>query len=151
MADLMMRNGRPKRKVVMEFELEKNKRRRDAKPPNKKAKKSLGPAVNLRNVAVLVWPGTLLAAEQEKEFEKWIKDEIGAVATVLGVVKTLPGQGGPGGRSDLFFTIRTSDIVNFALWRLQYGMRWWEDVVDNGGSDIYPISTIPFRRLLLLD
>ena len=50
--------------------------------------------------------------------------------------KTLAGQGGEGGRNDLLVYIHADDVGKFALWRLQYGMSWWEDYVVNNASII---------------
>lgn len=51
---------------------------------------------------------------------------------IIGVVKTVTG------RFDFFFCINNKDVDRFALWRLQYGMRWWEDICANNDHKQYP-------------
>jgi hypothetical protein len=56
----------------------------------------------------------------------------------VGSVTTTKGQGGPGGRHDVFLLIHESDKRTASLKRLSLGIRWWEDVLDNGGRERYP-------------
>jgi len=55
------------------------------------------------------------------------------------VVRTLPGCGGAGNRSDVFFYLHRDDVAAFALFRLlvDSSLKWWEDVVDNGQAILY--------------
>lgn len=61
---------------------------------------------------------------------------------IIGVIETLPGAGGPGGRSDLFFIVHEDDIEKLCNnQRISYGIRWWEDVLFNLSpqeQEIYP-------------
>ena len=94
---------------------------------------------------IVVWPGTVLGTEKAKEFETWIADN-GFTAKYLTEFRTLPTMGsdgkfvkGTGGRNDLLFELDDSvDTGKFSLWRLNYGMRWWEDYLDNGAYKIVP-------------
>ena len=55
-------------------------------------------------------------------------------------VKTLPDTPKctkTGDRNDIFFYIADDDIGKFAVPRLQMGIRWWEDVLGNGASNLY--------------
>lgn len=58
---------------------------------------------------------------------------------------TLPTPGAPdtggrhmGGRRDILFYVHDDDTMKFAVPRLQFGIRWWEDILGNGHD-----STIP--------
>lgn len=81
-----------------------------------------------------VWPGTILKLKEVDEFTEFVLEELGARSKVVGCVVTGPGDGGPGGRTDLFFLVHSEDIEKFAVRRLKLGMRWWEDV----DTSIYP-------------
>ena len=92
---------------------------------------------------VCVWPG--LVVETKEEALDWFKDELGVDITIIGIVTTLPDAGDrhlenppTGGRTDFFFRVSNKDISKFAFARLQFGIRWWEDVFFNKGQDIYP-------------
>jgi len=95
---------------------------------------------------VVVWPGTVLEAEQVPEFKQWIMDEFRTRAQFLETILTAPDirNGAPvegtGGRSDLFFAIHKDDVGKFAIPRFDYGMRWVEDMVAsiNGGCVLWP-------------
>ncbi len=57
---------------------------------------------------------------------------------IIGTATTLPDledQDHPapetGGRHDFFFSFHNLDIMRVAVPRLAFGVRWWEDVVDN--------------------
>lgn len=88
---------------------------------------------------LVVWEGTVLRPDEIPDFLEFLKTECGAAhgARVLGSVDTLPGHGGPGGRTDLFFAVKETDIPVFALRRLRFEMRWWTDVAASGG-ELYP-------------
>lgn len=81
--------------------------------------------------------GVIVGDENVVEFEKFILDEFGCRVKYECEVKTLPGQGGEGGRNDLFFYIHSEDIGKFAVPRLSAGIRWWEDVLLNGNGELY--------------
>jgi len=84
---------------------------------------------------VVVWPGTTVPEGDEAEFEAFIKDEFGIDAQYLEQIKTKKSPNGPGGRIDLFFAVK-GDISKFAVKRLQYGMRWLEDVLSEVNYDM---------------
>ena len=41
-----------------------------------------------------------------------------------------------GGRHDFFFSFHNLDIMRVAVPRLAFGVRWWEDVVDNEWNNL---------------
>ena len=61
--------------------------------------------------------------------------------------KTLPGQGGDGGRSDLMFEMDMESISRGALhpWHLNGMFRWAEDYYDSS-KDIIPTEKIPLFK-----
>ena len=85
-----------------------------------------------------VLQGCLMPEGGAKELEKFFKDEMGVRVKFENQVKTLPDETGPGGRNDLFFYIHDDDIGKFAVPRLSMGIRWYEDVLGNGGGKLYP-------------
>jgi len=85
---------------------------------------------------VVVWPGTVVEEGQDSAFEIFLKDEFDVEATYLETFVTLPNVDklgraliGAGGRKDAVFAVKNKDIQKFSSRRLEYGMRWWEDVV----------------------
>jgi hypothetical protein len=103
-------------------------------------------------VQVCVWPGTLVGKEKIKEFEAFMKTTFGARVKYLEEIITCPDMknGHPvpktGGRSDVFFSIHNADISKFAVARLQYGIRWVEDVLANEGkTSVYPESVLKYK------
>ena len=93
--------------------------------------------------ALLVWPKVYIRNKDERrDFQtRGFKDffpDTKHEPVVIGNVITLPGEGGPGGRSDLFFWVHESDVPLFAAARFKYGIRWWQDVYGNHGEHIYP-------------
>ena len=95
-----------------------------------------------------VWPGTYLGDTTVQGFEDFFKNEYGVTVKFAEEVKTLPDVEdgrvveGTGGRHDIFFYIASEDISIFAIPRLAIGIRWWEDVIGNGGGSIYPQSIL---------
>ena len=91
-----------------------------------------------------VWPGTVVGDNKkvQEDFVKFFKDELGVTVKYETEVKTLPDETGPGGRNDLFFYIADDDISKFAVPRLSMGVRWWEDVLGNGGGKLYPTEIL---------
>ena len=91
-----------------------------------------------------VWQGVEVGDEKH-ELESWIKDKFDSRVKYLTEVKTNPDVDGDGndvpdtgGRNDVFFYVHDNDINKFAVPRLQYGIRWWEDVVKyNDNSHLY--------------
>ena len=88
-----------------------------------------------------VLQGTLLPEENGvEELENFFKEKFGVTVKFETQVKTLPDTPEcteTGGRNDLFFYIADDDIGKFAVPRLQMGIRWWEDVLGNGGGNLY--------------
>ena len=95
-----------------------------------------------------VWPGTVVGDSKkvQEDFVKFFKDELGVTVKYETEVKTLPDPGDlgmkTGGRNDLFFYIADDDIMKFAIPRLNMGIRWYEDVLGNGGGDLYPTEVL---------
>ncbi len=97
---------------------------------------------------VCVFPGTLLPEDQVSQFVKYFADN-GFRVQHLETIMTEPDRdeaGAPiaetGGRSDVIFAIHDDDVVKFAIPRMQMGIRWIEDVLDNESRrtefSIYP-------------
>ena len=104
---------------------------------------------------VCVWPGTILP---ETHIEKFVKhfEENGFRIQHLETLRTGPDRSdagaeieGTGGRSDVLFAIHDEDVMKFAIPRLQMGIRWIEDVLDNEASStehsIYPDRVKEYR------
>ena len=95
-----------------------------------------------------VWPGTVVGDSKkvQEDFVKFFKDELGVTVKYETEVKTLPDPGDlgmkTGGRNDLFFYIADDDIGKFAVPRLSMGIRWYEDVLGNGGGKLYPTEVL---------
>ena len=93
-----------------------------------------------------VLQGCLMPEGGAKELESFFKDEMGVTVKFETEVKTLPDPGDlgmkTGGRNDIFFYIADDDIMKFAVPRLQMGIRWYEDVLSNGGGKLYPTEVL---------
>ena len=94
-----------------------------------------------------VWPGTVVGDSKkvQEDFVKFFKDELGVTVKYETEVKTLPDTPEctkTGGRNDLFFYIADDDIMKFAVPRLSMGIKWYEDVLDNGGVKLYPTEVL---------
>jgi hypothetical protein len=91
---------------------------------------------------LLIWPGTEFDRHKDvDQLNNFMKTVFGLTndIVVVGTIRTLPGQDGPGGRSDLFWLVHEDDTLKFGnSKRLGMGIRWWEDVFYNNGQDIYP-------------
>ena len=90
-----------------------------------------------------VLEGTIVGNSKkvQEDFIKFFKDEMGVEVKYETEVKTLPDNPEcteSGGRNDLFFYIADKDISKFAIPRLRMGIRWWEDVLNNGNGKLYP-------------
>ena len=87
-----------------------------------------------------VLQGTIMPDGGAKELENFFKEQMDVTVKFETQVKTLPDTPDcteTGGRNDLFFYIADDDIGKFAVPRLQMGIRWWEDVLGNGASNLY--------------
>ena len=92
-----------------------------------------------------VMQGCLMPKGGAKELETFFKDEMGVTVKFETEVKTLPDTPGcteTGGRNDVFFYIADDDIGKFAVPRLSMGIRWYEDVLSNGGGKLYPTEIL---------
>ena len=92
-----------------------------------------------------VWPGTVVGKDEITALEAFFKDEMGVTIKYETEVKTLPDTPEcteTGGRNDLFFYIADDDIGKFAIPRLSMGIRWYEDVLGNGGGKLYPTEVL---------
>ena len=76
---------------------------------------------------------------------EFFKDKLNTTPTIIGCVATIPSKNsegddipGTGGRVDLVFYVDGKDIPEFSGRRIEFGMRWWEDVYFNKQEDIYP-------------
>lgn len=87
-----------------------------------------------------MWESTTLGDNGVKELQQFFIDEFNTRIKFAAEVTTLPtpGQPGTGGRIDLLFYVHDEDVMKFATKRFKYGMRWWEDVIPQGGAKIYP-------------
>jgi len=93
---------------------------------------------NFNQLCVL--EGTLMPDGGSEELVKFFKDNMGVTVKFETQVETLPDTPEcteTGGRNDIFFYIADEDIAKFAVPRLQMGIRWWEDVLGNGGGKLY--------------
>jgi len=98
---------------------------------------------------VCVWPGTIVGEDVEG-LVQFMLTEFDTRIVYLEEIKTLPGDGGPGGRNDLFFAVHHNDIPKFAVPRLGLGIRWIEDAIApvNGGCALYPRRVQAYRGWL---
>jgi len=103
---------------------------------------------------VCVWPGALLPEEEIEQFVNYFS-EIGFRVQHLETIKTASDRDsrgfpveGTGGRSDILFAIHDEDVMKFAIPRLQMGIRWIEDVLDNEeeGYSLYPERFSGYRN-----
>ena len=94
---------------------------------------------------VVVWTGTVVGKKKVSEFENWMTEN-GFNVKYLEEFKTLPDKDkngksikNTGGRNDLLFELKADvDTGKFSIWRMNYGMIWWEDYLDNGGYKVVP-------------
>ncbi len=92
-----------------------------------------------------VWPGAIVGKENAEHFESEMLRLFNARVKYEDEVKTNPGIDHElgvipetGGRNDLFFYVHSDDIGHFAIGRLKFGIRWWEDVFFNKQEYLYP-------------
>lgn len=79
-----------------------------------------------------VWPATIVGEDAIQEFNEFMKDEFGIRSKYECEIELSSG------RNDLLFFIHDEDITKFAVKRLQYGIRWWEDIFYNNQECEYP-------------
>jgi len=88
-----------------------------------------------------VWPETTMGEHTIEEFIQFFVDTFDTRIKFSEVIITGKDHTGQGGRSDIFFYVHTEDLPKFAVSRLNYGIRWWEDVVGNSNHHCYPKGT----------
>lgn len=88
--------------------------------------------------------GVVLGEASPIEFEKFMEKNFSCRFKFAAEVKTNPDldeHGNPvpdtGGRTDILFYVHSEDVSRFAVPRLSAGIRWWEDVLGNGGAYLY--------------
>lgn len=91
-----------------------------------------------------VWTATTLDGYSKEDLEQFFRDEFSCRIKFAEEVVTLPclEKNEEGGRHDLFFYVHDDDIGRFAVKRLLYGIRWWEDVLGNGNGYQYSEDTL---------
>ena len=96
---------------------------------------------------VCVWPGCIVGEDKVAEFAPFMKENFNCSVQYLEEIKTLPGDGGEGGRNDLFFAVHDDDLGRFAVARISAGIRWVEDVLshDNYRDPIYPNYVFEYK------
>jgi len=96
---------------------------------------------------VCVWPATVVGGKKKQaEFVKWIESNFDGVRVqYLEEIKTLRDDTGPGGRNDLLFAVHQDDVAKFAIPRLQYGIRWIEDVYGNKQGHLYDARIAEYK------
>ena len=94
---------------------------------------------------LVVWPACIVGEAKIREFQQMMLDD-GFRCKYAVEFETLPTPGNTssmtGGRNDLLFYIHNDDIGKFAIWRLERGMRWWEDYLSNGAKSIVPVEIL---------
>lgn len=91
-----------------------------------------------------VWNSTIVKEEDAEDFIKTMQEQFNTRVKIVGCVDTLPGDGGPGGRTDLLFLVHNDDAVKFGFARVAFyqatgeTIRWWEDVLSNMNDPVYP-------------
>ena len=104
---------------------------------------------------VCVWPGIIIADNQIENFENYFSKE-GFRVQFLESIQTKPDRdesgddvSAPAGRIDAIFAVHNDDVMKFAIPRLQMGIRWIEDVLDNEAREteysIYPDRVKEYR------
>ena len=103
--------------------------------------------ITKENAILTLWPGTLVYEHNRASILHFFRETFDVDITIVGCVETLPDKDqdgnhvpGTGGRMDFFFYVDFQDVEKFAIRRLRYGMRWWQDVYCNEQQDIYPIQ-----------
>jgi len=96
-----------------------------------------------------VWPATTLGSNTPQDLVDLFQNEFNIRIQFEQEVITNPDLDedgneieGTGGRNDLFFRVHDEDVMKFAVPRLQIGIRWWEDVLNNGNEVLYPQETL---------
>lgn len=75
-------------------------------------------------------------ADPLPDLKPLLEAEFGIRVQMAEEFTTTPDSFGPGGRRDVLFYVHDEDVQRFAIPRLQYGIRWWEDVLLNGPDHV---------------
>ena len=112
--------------------------------------------VTVDDAVLTLWPGKMVRESDlagPNGVMAFFNEAFDIVPTPVGCVETLPDTDehdneieDTGGRHDFFFYVKIADMSKFALQRLHFGMRWWEDIYSNDEEGIYPIE---FRHAYL--
>jgi len=102
---------------------------------------------------VCVWPGMSVSKEDRHEFQEHFLAQ-GFRLILMETIITGPdrdenGNVDPetGGRIDTIFSVHNDDVMKFAITRIDMGIKWIEDVLDNEkeGCSIYPDRVKEYR------
>ena len=78
-----------------------------------------------------VWPATVIEPDEADNFNEWLADEFSVNGEYVEGFETLPDmEPGSGGRIDTLFRVANADVPKFAVPRLNYGIRWYSDYID---------------------
>lgn len=94
----------------------------------------------------IVFTGLLLETKEHiKELEAGFKEMGFHKPKLIGKFKTLAGEGGAGGRSDVVLAVNDKDITKLAVspMHLQGGFSWEEDYISNH-KNLIPYSAYKF-------
>ena len=102
---------------------------------------------------VCVWQAMIVEEDDRHDFQEYFLQK-GFRVILLESVTTGPDRDEngnvdfeTGGRVDTLFAIHNDDVIKFAIPRLEMGIRWIEDVLDNEeeGRSIYPNRVTEYR------
>jgi len=103
---------------------------------------------------VCVWESTVVGKDKIKKFEDFMMEKFKTRVQYMEEIETNPDIDkdsnpieGTGNRIDLFFSVHNEDIGKFAIPRLQYGIRWVEDVLSdcNYHQELYPSRVFEYK------
>jgi len=102
---------------------------------------------------VCVWPGMCVDEEDRHDFQEYFLQN-GYRVILLETITTGPDRDESGnvnfetgGRIDTIFAVHNEDVMKFAIPRIDMGIRWIEDVLDNEAENhsIYPNRVKEYR------
>lgn len=78
--------------------------------------------------------------DKRPALKRQLEDHFGIRVKMADEYHTLPTPGEPdtGGRRDVLFYVHNDDIMQFAVARLRFGIKWWEDILGNGHGPTIP-------------
>ena len=97
---------------------------------------------------VCVWQGTHVEWDEYEQVQNFLKVSFNMQhpIKIIGNIITLPSAGGPGGRSDFCFLIHNEEKALSNVKRLEFSIRWWEDVLMNLSKTDQKIYPLKFRQ-----